>query len=195
MTRIPARAPTLAAWKAAVAEIELSPIKAMELRASRLPGTISLAQGIPSFDTPEPIKRYIIEKIEEGVCGKYSVSPGLPQLRESISESLRREGMSYDPDGEIIVTCGSIEAIAATLLAFISSGDQVIVASPTYASYLPAIRIAGGVPCFAPLDEDANFDLDPDVIGAPSRDVRGRSCSAIRTIRPGRSIPRRRPSA
>lgn len=164
MTRIPARTPTLAAWKAAATEIELSPIKAMELRASRLPDTISLAQGIPSFDTPEPIKRYIIEKIEEGVCGKYSVSPGLPQLRESISDSLRRDGMSYDPDGEIIVTCGSIEAIAATLLAFIRPGEQVIVASPTYASYLPAIRIAGGVPCFAPLNEDANFDLDPDVI-------------------------------
>lgn len=164
MTRIPARTPSLGAWRNGVAEIELSPIKAMELRASRLPDTISLAQGIPNFDTPEPIKRYIIEKIEEGVCGKYSVSPGLPQLRESISESLRRDGMSYDPDGEIIVTCGSIEAIAATLLAFISSGDQVIVASPTYASYLPAIRIAGGVPCFAPLNEDANFDLDPDVI-------------------------------
>jgi aminotransferase len=164
MTRIPARAPALAGWKAAQAEIELSPIKAMELRASRLPGTISLAQGIPSFDTPEPIRRYIVAKIEEGVCGKYSVSPGLPQLRESISEALRRDGMSYDPDGEIIVTCGSIEAIAATLLAFIQPGDQVIVASPTYASYLPAIRIAGGVPCFAPLNEDANFDLDPEVI-------------------------------
>lgn len=164
MTRIPARTPTLASWKAAQADIELSPIKAMELRASRLPGTISLAQGIPSFDTPEPIRRYIVAKIEEGVCGKYSVSPGLPQLRESISESLRRDGMSYDPDGEIIVTCGSIEAIAATLLAFIQSGDEVIVASPTYASYLPAIRIAGGVPCFAALNEDANFDLDPEVI-------------------------------
>lgn len=164
MTRIPARAPSLTAWKTAAAAIELSPIKAMELRASRLPDTISLAQGIPSFDTPEPIKRYIIEKIEEGVCGKYSVSPGLPQLRESISDSLRRDGMSYDPDGEIIVTCGSIEAIAATLLAFIRPGDQVIVASPTYASYLPAIRIAGGVPCFAPLKEDANFDLDPEII-------------------------------
>lgn len=164
MTRIPVRAPTLAAWSSAVAEIELSPIKAMELRASRLPDTVSLAQGIPSFDTPEPIKRYIIEKIEEGVCAKYSVSPGLPQLRESIGEALRSDGMIYDPDGEIIVTCGSIEAIAATLLAFVGSGDQVIVASPTYASYLPAIRLAGGVPCFVPLNEDDHFDLDPEGI-------------------------------
>ncbi|OFV87059.1 MAG: hypothetical protein A3J75_02705, partial [Acidobacteria bacterium RBG_16_68_9] len=146
--------------------IELSPIKEVELRASRIPGVISLAQGIPSFDTPAPIKRFVQQKIAEGACAKYSVTPGLPQLREAIAEALRREGMPYDPDQEIIVTVGSIEAIAATLLAAIGPGDEVLVVSPTYASYLPAIRIAGGVPRFVPLDEDANFDLDPDAIAA-----------------------------
>jgi|SRR5579862_7916704 len=145
--------------------IELSPIKAVELRASRLPDVVSLAQGIPSFDTPEPIKRYAIEKINEGACAKYSLTPGLPQLRELISEALLRDGMRYDPDGEIIVTCGSIEAISATLLASVAPGDEVLVASPTYASYLPAIRLAGATPRFVPLNEDANWDLDPDAIG------------------------------
>ncbi len=145
--------------------LELSPIKAVELRASRLPDVVSLAQGIPSFDTPEPIKRYAAEKIAEGACAKYSLTPGLPQLRELISEALLEEGMRYDPDGEIIVTCGAIEAISATLLAFVESGDEVLVASPTYASYLPAIRLTGATPRFVPLNEDANFDLDPDAIG------------------------------
>lgn len=144
--------------------IELSPIKAIELKAARIPDVVSLAQGIPSFDTPEPIKRYAIEKITEGACAKYSLTPGLPQLRELISESLLADGMRYDPDGEIIVTCGSIEAITATLLSSVEAGDEVIVASPTYASYLPAIRIAGATPRFVPLKEDANFDLDPDAI-------------------------------
>jgi aminotransferase len=154
-------------------EIELSPIKAVELRASRLPDVVSLAQGIPSFDTPEPIKRFVIQKIAEGACAKYSLTPGLPQLRELISEALLREGMHYDPDGEIIVTCGAIEAISATLLACIEPGDEVLVASPTYASYIPAIRIAGGTPRFVPLNEDANWDLDPDAIGrAISRHTR-----------------------
>ncbi len=146
--------------------LELSPIKEIELRASRLVGVVSLAQGIPSFDTPEPIKRFVQERIAEGSCARYSVTPGLPQLREAIAETLRRDGMTYDPDGEIIVTVGSIEAIAATLLATIDPGDEVLVVSPTYASYLPAIQIAGGVPRFVPLDEDANFDLDPDAIAA-----------------------------
>jgi len=147
-------------------DFELSPIKAIELRASRLPDVVSLAQGIPSFDTPEPIKRYAAEKMAEGKCAKYSLTPGLPQLRELLSEALWRDGMRYDPDGEIIVTCGSIEAISATLLALVEPGDEVLLASPTYASYLGAVRLAGATPRFVPLKEDANFDLDPEAIGA-----------------------------
>jgi aminotransferase len=146
------------------AGVELSPIKDIELRASRIPGVVSLAQGIPSFDTPLPIKRYVQQKMAEGACAKYSVAPGLPELRELISETLVREGMQYDPDGEILVTCGAIEAITATLLATVGPGDDVLLASPTYASYLPAVRLTGAVPRFVALDEDANFDLDTDAI-------------------------------
>ncbi len=146
------------------AAVELSPIKDIELRASRIPGVVSLAQGIPSFDTPEPIKRYVQQKIAEGACAKYSVAPGLPELRELISESFLRDGMPYDPDGEILVTCGAIEAITATLLATVAPGDEVLLTSPTYASYLPAVRLTGAAPRFVALNEDANFDLDPDAI-------------------------------
>jgi aminotransferase len=146
--------------------LTLSPIKDVELQASRIPGVVSLAQGIPSFDTPAPIKRFVAERMADGACARYSVSPGLPQLREAIAETLQRDGMRYDPDREILVTVGSIEAIAATLLASIDDGDEVLVVSPTYASYLPAIRLAGGVPRFVPLNEDANFDLDADAIAA-----------------------------
>ncbi|MBI1813817.1 MAG: aminotransferase class I/II-fold pyridoxal phosphate-dependent enzyme [Deltaproteobacteria bacterium] len=149
-----------------MAEVDLSPIKAVELRASRIPGVVSLAQGIPSFDTPEPIKQFVAEKLAAGACAKYSVTPGLPELRELIAETLLHEGMRYDPDTEIIITCGAIEAIAATLLTSINPGDEVLVTSPTYASYIPAIRLAGGVPRFVALNEDANFDLDPDAIAA-----------------------------
>lgn len=157
---MPARRPSVAR----LAHVELSPIKEVELRASRLPGVISLAQGIPSFDTPEAIKAAAQRMIAEGMCAKYSVTPGLPRLREAIAEALLRDGMRYDPDAEILVTVGSIEAIAATLLASIDPGEEVLVVSPTYASYLPAIRIAGGLPRFVPLEEDSNFDLDPDAI-------------------------------
>jgi aminotransferase len=160
--------------------LTLSPIKDVELQASRLPGVVSLAQGIPSFDTPEPIKRFAAARMAEGATARYSVSPGLPQLREAIAETLERDGMRYDPEREILVTVGSIEAIAATLLASIDEGDEVLVVSPTYASYLPAIRIAGGVPRWVPLNEDANFDLDPDAIA----DAVGRRTRALLLCNP-----------
>lgn len=140
--------------------MQLSPIKEMELAASRVPGVVSLAQGIPSFDTPEPIKTFVQQKIAEGACAKYSLSPGLPQLRELIADSLLREGMHYDPDGEIIVTCGSIEGIAAALLTLTQPGDEVLLPSPSYASYQEVVRMAGCTPRFAPLREEENFAFD-----------------------------------
>jgi len=141
-------------------EIGLSPIKEMELRAAQIPGVVSLAQGIPSFDTPEPIGRYVQEKIASGACSRYSLTSGLPKLREAIAEALAAGGMQYDPQTEIIVTCGSIEAITATLLAAVEPGCEVLIPSPSYPSYVEAIRIAGGVPRFAPLVEEENFALD-----------------------------------
>jgi len=150
MSRLGFLAGSAARGRATAAErlrgLTLSPIKDIELQASRIPGVVSLAQGIPSFDTPEPIKRFVAERMAEGACARYSVSPGLPALREAIGEALQADGMSFDPDREILVTVGSIEAIAATLLASIDEGDEVLVVSPSYASYLPAIRLAGGVP-------------------------------------------------
>ena len=139
------------------ANVKLSPIKAMELAASRVPDVISLAQGIPSFDTPEPIKSFVQQKIAEGECATYSLTPGLPQLRECIAESLLREGMHYDPDQEIIVSSGSVEAIAATLLTLTQPGDEIVLPSPSYASYQEVVRIAGCTPRFAPLHEEQNF--------------------------------------
>lgn len=141
-------------------KINLSPIKEMELRASRIPGVISLAQGVPSFDTPEMIKRRAIEAIELGKVAKYSLAPGLLELREVITQKLEEENKFYDFEEEIIVTAGSIEAITATLLAILSPGDEVLIPDPSYTSYQPAVGVAGGVPVFVPLDEKEHWAFD-----------------------------------
>ena len=146
------------------ASITLSPIKEMELAAARMPGTVSLAQGIPSFDTPEVIKAYVAQKMAQGETAKYSLAPGLQELRELVAGELLKDGMRYDPDGEILITAGSIEGIAATLLALALAGDEIILPSPSYASYQHVIRMAGGVPVFVPLDEERNFDLDVEAL-------------------------------
>lgn len=141
-------------------KINLSPIKDMELRASRIPGVVSLAQGVPSFDTPDAIKRAAIEAIKKGKVAKYSLAPGILELREVIAQKLEQEKKFFDFEEEIIVTAGSIEAITATMLAILSPGDEVLVPDPTYTSYQPAIRVAGGVPVFVPLDEQNHWAFD-----------------------------------
>jgi aminotransferase len=143
-------------------KINLSPIKEMELRASRIPGAVSLAQGVPSFDTPETIKRAAIEAIEKGRVARYSLAPGILEFREIIAQSLEKENKFYDFETEIIVTAGSIEAITATLLAILEPGDEVLIPDPTYTSYQPAIKVARGVPVFVPLDEEKHWAFDID---------------------------------
>ncbi len=144
--------------------IALSPIKEMELAAAKIPGAISLAQGIPSFKTPQVIKDFVIEKINSGLCDKYSLTIGLQELREELSLALEKEGFRYDPDTEILCTAGSLEAISATLMACTNPGDEVILVSPSYAAYRSAIQLAGCTPRYAELDEDNNFDFKVETI-------------------------------
>ena len=140
--------------------IILSPIKEMEIRSAGTSGVVSLAQGVPSFDTPDCIKKKATEAILEGRAARYSLSPGILELRESIEHSLARENIFYDFEKEIIVTAGSIEAITATLLALIKKGEEVLIPDPTYTSYQAAIKTAGGIPAFFPLDEKKGWAFD-----------------------------------
>ena len=137
----------------------LSPIKEIELRASKIPGAISLAQGIPYLNTHQVITSFVEEKIRAGLCDRYSLSPGLEELREELSHSLSVDGAKYDPDQELIVTAGSIQGMTATLLALVQKGDEVLVPSPTYASYIGSIHLSEATPVYVPLDEDTGFDL------------------------------------
>jgi aminotransferase len=143
-----------------MSKINLSPIKEMELRASRIPGVISLAQGVPSFDTPETVKRAAIEAIEKGKVAKYSLAPGILEFREIIAQHLEKENKFFDFENEIIATVGSIEAITATLLAILEPDDEVLIPDPTYTSYQAAIKVARGVPVFVPLDEENHWSFD-----------------------------------
>lgn len=154
--RIPTGAPTF----------ELSPIKAIELAASRVPGAISLAQGVPYFPAPPFLRDFVGERIANGACDKYSLTPGLLEFREEVAATLAADGLHYDPEGEIIATVGSIEGITASLLALVPAGSEVLLPSPSYTSYAGAVRLAGSEPCFVPLNEERSFDLDPERISA-----------------------------
>jgi len=143
---------------------ELSPIKAMEIAASKIPGSISLAQGIPSFQTPPEIKEFVYEKIKQGLCDKYSLPMGLSELREEIALSFQKDSISYDPEKELLITVGSIAGIASTLMALTEPGDEILLPSPTYSSYLGSIHMARCQPKFFELDEERGFDFDIEQI-------------------------------
>lgn len=132
----------------------------MELRAARFPDVISLAQGVPNFDTPTCIKRRVERALKDGVVAKYSLSPGLPELRELIELKLAEEGMFYDFEREIIITAGSIEAITASILAITNPGDEIIIPEPTYTSYREVILLSGCKPVFVPLNEEKGWALE-----------------------------------
>ena len=140
--------------------LRLSIIKQIELKASKVPDCISLAQGIPSFDTPGCIKRRVENALKRGVVAKYSLSPGLPELRELIEVQLSRENMFYDWEKEILVTAGTIEGITATIMAITIPGDEIIIPEPTYTSYQEVITLSGCKPVYVPLNEEKGWAFE-----------------------------------
>ena len=140
--------------------LRLSVIKQMEIMATQFPDTISLAQGVPGFDTPECIKRRVEKALQEKVVAKYSLSPGIPELRELIEIKLARDNMFYDWEKEIIVTAGSIEGITATILTITNPGDEIIVPDPTYTSYREVILLSGCQPVFVSLNEQKGWAFE-----------------------------------
>lgn len=120
---------------------------------------INLAQGFPDFSCPEELKKAACDAINQDV-NQYAVTWGDPQFRQAIAEKESRYlGIPIDADKHITVTCGATEAMAATMLATINPGDEVIVFEPYYENYGPDAVIAGAVPRYVTLHPPAwTFD-------------------------------------
>lgn len=129
-------------------------------------GAINLGQGFPDTDGPEEIKEAAVRALRDGRGNQYPPGPGVPELRTAVAaHQLRRYGLSYDPGTEVLVTAGATEAIAASLLALVEPGDEVIALEPYYDSYAACIAMAGGrrVPVTLRAHEDEDrFRLDLD---------------------------------
>ncbi|GAA2673412.1 pyridoxal phosphate-dependent aminotransferase [Nonomuraea recticatena] len=130
-------------------------------------GSINLGQGFPDTDGPASMLDRAVEAIRSGV-NQYPPGPGLPQLRQAVSEHRRLHyGLDYDPDGEVLVTVGATEAIAATVLALCEQGDEVIAFEPYYDSYAASIALAGARLAAVTLrPKQGRFTFDPDELRA-----------------------------
>ncbi len=107
-------------------------------------GAINLGQGFPDTDGPEEVREAAVGALRDGRGNQYPPGPGVPELRAAVSEHQQRfYGLSFDPDTEVLVTAGATEAIAATMLALLEPGDEVIAFEPFYDSYAACIAMAG----------------------------------------------------
>lgn len=135
-------------------------------------GAINLGQGFPDTDGPEEIREAAVRALRDGRGNQYPPGPGIPELRTAIAaHQQRRYGLAYDPDSEVLVTAGATEAIAASLLALVEPGDEVVALEPYYDSYAASIAMAGGRRVPVTLrPHEGSFRLDLDELRAAVTD-------------------------
>jgi N-succinyldiaminopimelate aminotransferase len=134
---------------------------------ARRTGAVNLGQGVPELDSPAALLKDAADAVLSG-SNQYPPAAGFPALREAVAaHQLRRYGLDYRPTGEVLITTGATEALAAALLALCDPGDEVIAFDPCYDAYAADARLAGarlvGVPLV--LDGDG-FALDADALRA-----------------------------
>ena len=141
-----------------VCELEPSGIRRFFDAAGTMENVLSLGVGEPDFDTPWHIREEGIYSLEKGRTF-YTSNAGLAELKEEISRYLKRRfSLSYAPD-EVLVTVGGSEAIDIAFRAMLDPGDEVIIPEPCFVSYLPCVKMAGGVPVRLALEEKDRFTL------------------------------------
>ncbi|MFB8080677.1 pyridoxal phosphate-dependent aminotransferase [Streptomyces sp. NPDC057020] len=135
-------------------------------------GAINLGQGFPDTDGPEEIREAAVRALRDGRGNQYPPGTGVPELRAAIADHQRdRYGIDLDPDTEVLVTAGATEAIAASLLALVAPGDEVIALEPYYDSYAACIAMAGGTRVPVTLrPHDGAYVLDLDELRAAVTD-------------------------
>jgi len=114
-------------------------------------GAVNLGQGFPDSRGPDDVRARAADFILNG-HNQYPPMLGLPELRAAISAHYRRfQGLDLNPDTQVVVTAGATEALAASILALITPGDEVVLFQPMFDVYLPLVLQAGGVPRFVSL--------------------------------------------
>ncbi len=114
-------------------------------------GAVNLSQGFPDFDPPRVLTGALARAAAEGPH-QYAVTWGAQDFREALAAKQRRfMGLPIDPDTQIVVTCGSTEAMMAAMMSVIDPGDKVVVFSPFYENYGADTILCGAQPIYVPL--------------------------------------------
>lgn len=142
-----------------VVEIKPSGIRKFFDIVSEMKDAISLGVGEPDFDTPWHIRDEGIYSLEKGRTF-YTSNAGLKELKEEICHYLKRkQGVTYNPQDEVLITVGGSEGIDIALRAMLNPGDEVLIPQPSYVSYEPCAILAGGTPVIIELKAENEFRL------------------------------------
>lgn len=125
---------------------------------------IKLQTGDPDFETPPPVIEAAYNAIKKGLT-HYSQSRGIPELRAAISRKFKDEnGVEYDADKEILVTCGGVHGVFCALNSVTNTGDEVLIVDPSWMPYDSVTNMLGGVPVRIQTEPENNFKLTPDLL-------------------------------
>ena len=134
-------------------------------RVSMKYDAINLSQGFPDFDPPAEITDRLAEVAHTGPH-QYAITWGAQNFREALAaKQSKLMGRTIDPNGEIVVTCGSTEAMMAAMMTVANTGDKVIVFSPFYENYGADTILSGAEPIYVPL-HPPTFDFNVDELEA-----------------------------
>ena len=145
-----------------VLESEVSAIKEMSMLSADIEGAVSLAWGLPSFQTPEYIRQGIKQILDTDIdAGKYTLPDGLPELRRlAVAEHKKKTGIEVDADDNVMISAGNMQALNTLFHTMLDPGDEIILTDPCFASHIQQINLFSGKPVYWPLDEDNNWALD-----------------------------------
>ncbi|KXS48869.1 MAG: aminotransferase [Halanaerobium sp. 4-GBenrich] len=122
---------------------------------------VNLSQGFPDFDPPAELKE-ALKDVAGGSIHQYAVTWGAANFREALAKKQSDfMGIDIDPEKEIVVTCGSTEAMMAAMMTVCSPGDKVVVFSPFYENYAADAILSGADPIYVNLNPP-EFDFDPE---------------------------------
>lgn len=146
--------------------VTLSPIRQMFNKAIGMTDVISFTVGEPDFQTPRHVVDAAVQALYNGEH-HYTPNAGILPLRQAISKVTQKShGVCYNPESQVIVTAGGMEALMLTMLAILDPGDELILSDPCWTNYSRQVLICGGKPVFVEVGETNSFHFDPEALEA-----------------------------
>ena len=147
-----------------VACVAPSPPRAVFDLASTLDDVVDLTLGDPDLPPPENVREAACKAVMAGRT-RYSANAGLRELRQAVAADAERSlGIPVDPDREVVITVGAMEASFLTLYSLLEPGDEVVIHAPCWINYSQVVRSLGATPVFVYTRPEENFQLSAEAL-------------------------------